>query len=132
MSDLPIVGRAGGGVGAVMKPPFALVGAGFLFEEVREKRWKDAIKIAVVLGLPALEILGYNFWVHRSALELSFHWSFQFSELVNTLFGYREGVLLYAPWAIFGFLACAVAFFSSRIDSRAGAHDGASALSVSA
>lgn len=118
MSDLPILAALAAGAGAVMKPPFALAGAGFLFEEVREKRWKDVIKMAIVLGLPALEILGYNIWVHRSALEFSFHWSFQFSELANTLFGYREGVLLYAPWAIFGFAACAIAFLSRSEDSR--------------
>ena len=58
MSDLPILAALAARRGAVMKPPFALVGAGFLVEEVREKRWKDAIKIGVVLGLPALEILG--------------------------------------------------------------------------
>ena len=52
MSDLPILAVLAAGAGAIMKPPFALVGAGFLVEEVREKRWKDAIKIALVLGLP--------------------------------------------------------------------------------
>jgi hypothetical protein len=118
MSDLPIFAALAAGAGAIMKPPFALVGAGFLVEEVREKRWKDAIKIAVVLGLPGLEILGYNLWVHRNPLEMGFHWSLQFSELANTLFGYREGVLLYAPWAIFGFIACAVALVSRSNHSR--------------
>ncbi len=118
MSDLPIVAAIAAAAGAVMKPPFALVGAGFLVEEVREKRWRDAIKIAVVLGLPALEILAYNFWVHRSAFELSLNWSFQFSQLVNTFLGYREGLLLYAPWTIFGFLACAVSLCSMSNSSR--------------
>ena len=118
MSDFPIIAGLGAAAGAVMKPPFALVGAGFLVQEVREKRWKDAIKIALVLGLPALEILGYNLWVHRSALELGFHWSFQFSQLVDTFLGYREGLLLYAPWTIFGFLACARAFVSTSGGSR--------------
>ena len=118
MAELPIVAALASGAAAVMKPPFALVGAGFLLEEVREKRWRDAIKIGVVLGLPALEILGYNFWVNRNALELSFHWSFSFSRLVDTFLGYRQGVLLYAPWTIFGFLGAAVAFFSGSSGSR--------------
>ncbi len=118
VSDRPIVAALAAGVSAVMKPPFALVGAGFLLEELREKRWKDAIKIAVVLGLPAAEILGYNLWVHRNPMEMGFQWSFRVSELANTLFGYREGVLLYAPWAIFGFIAGAVAFFSRSNNSK--------------
>jgi hypothetical protein len=118
MSELPIVAALAAGAGAAMKPPFALVGAGFLFEEVREKRWRNAIKIAVVLGLPAIEILGYNLWVHRNAVETSFRWSFEFSQLANTLLGYREGVLLYAPWAVFGLVACVIGFFSKSDDAR--------------
>src|ERR1019366_1557751 len=118
MSDLPILAALAAAAGAIVKPPFALAGAGFLVEEVREKRWKDAIKIALVLGLPVLEIFAYNFWVHRSALELSFRWSFQFSQLVDTLVGYKEGLLLYAPWTVFGFLACARAFVSLSKGSR--------------
>jgi len=118
MSDLPIFAALAAGAGAVMKPPFALVGAGFLFEEVREKRWKNAIKMGVVLGLPALEILGYNFWVHRSALELSFQWSFHFWQFVDTFLGYREGLLLYAPWTIYGFIACGLSFWSRNQGSR--------------
>ena len=112
MSDLPVLAALAAGIGAIMKPPFALVGVGFLFEEVREKRWKDALKIAVVLGLPALEILGYNFWLHRSPLELSLTLSFQFTQLVDTLVGSIEGLFVYAPWTIFGFFACAYAFVS--------------------
>jgi hypothetical protein len=118
LSDLPILAAIAAAVGAVMKPPFALVGAGFLVEEVREKRWRNAIKIAVVLGLPVLEILGYNFWIHRNALELGFRWSFQFFQLLDTLFGTREGLLLYAPWTIFGFYACARALKSDSMGSR--------------
>jgi hypothetical protein len=118
LSDLPIPAALAAAAGAMMKAPFALVGAGFLLEEVREKRWKDAIKIAVVLGFPVLEILAYNSWLHQSVLTLSLTWSFQFSQLVDTLVGSVEGLLLYAPWTIFGFLACARAFVSLSKSSR--------------
>jgi len=118
LSDLPILAALAAAAGAMMKAPFALVGAGFLLEEVREKRWKDAIKIAVVLGFPVLEILAYNSWLHQSVLTLSLTWSFQFSQLVDTLVGSVEGLLLYAPWTIFGFLACARAFVSLSKSSR--------------
>jgi hypothetical protein len=39
-------------------------------------------------------------------------------QLVDTLVDPAEGLLLYAPWTIFGFLACARAFPSLSEDSR--------------
>ena len=118
VSDLPILAALAAAAAAIMKPGFALVGAGFLVEEVREKRWKDAIKIGLVLGLPALEFLASNFWLHRRFLVLSLEPSFQLRQLVDTLVDPAEGLLLYAPWTIFGFLACARAFPSLSEDSR--------------
>ena len=107
LSDLPILAAIAAAVGAVMKPPFALVGAGFLVEEVREKRWRNAIKIAVVLGLLSGNSRR-NFWIHRNASSnWAFRLSFQPFQLLDTLLGTREGLLLYAPWTIFGFYACA-------------------------
>ncbi len=118
LSDYPILAALAAGAAAVMKPVFALVGPGFLVEEVREKRWKDAIKIALVLGLPALEFFASNFWLHRRFLVLSVELSFQFRQFVDTFVDPIEGLLLYAPWTIFGFLACACAFLSLSADSR--------------
>ena len=51
LSDFPILAALAAGAAAAMKPPFALVAAGFFVEEVRERRWKDAVKIAAVLAL---------------------------------------------------------------------------------
>ncbi len=94
------------------------MGAGFLLEEVREKRWKSALKITLVLGVPALEIFAYNFWLHRSALTMGVQWSFHFADLWMTLMGPNGGLLRYAPWTIVGFLACARAFPSQSADLR--------------
>jgi hypothetical protein len=112
LSDLPILAALAAGAAAAMKPPFALVAAGFFGEEVRERRWKDAVKIAAVLalGLPALAIIAHNFALHRRVLPMS--------QLIKTLFDPVEGLLLYAPWTIFGFLACARAFFPLAEDMR--------------
>jgi hypothetical protein len=118
LSDLSILAALAAAVGAIMKPPFALVAAAFLVEKVREKRWKDAIKIALVSGLPVSAIFAYNFWLHRRFLVLSVEASFQFRRLVDTLVDPIEGLLLYAPWTVFGFLACARAFLSRSEDSR--------------
>ncbi len=118
MSDVPILAALAVAAGAIVKPAFSLVGAGFLVEEIRERRWKNAIKITVVLGIPALAILANNFWLHRRFLVLSVEPSFQLRRLVDTLFDPVEGLLLYAPWTIFGFLACARASLSVSEDSR--------------
>jgi hypothetical protein len=112
LSDLPILAALASAAAAAMKPPFALVAAGFFVEEVRERRWKNAVKVAAVLalGLPALAIIAHNFSLHRRILPMS--------QLIRTLFDPVEGLLLYAPWTIFGFLACARAFFLLAEDMR--------------
>jgi len=118
MSDLPVVAALTAAAGAVMKPPFALVEVGFLVEEVRAKRWKNVVKIAIGLGLLASVILAHNLWLHKRFLVLSVDASFQLRRLVKTLFDSVEGLFVYAPWAIFGFLACARAFLSPSDDGR--------------
>jgi hypothetical protein len=112
MSDWPILATLAAGAGALMKPPFALVGAGFLLEEIREKRWKDALKIAAVmaLGLPAFAVIVHNFGLYRRFSAMG--------QLVSTFVDPVEGLLLYAPWTIFGFVACARASFSSSGNAR--------------
>jgi hypothetical protein len=112
ISDWPILAALAAGASALMKPPFALVGAGFLLEEVREKRWKDALKIAAVmaLGLPAFVVVIHNFGLYRRFSEMG--------QFVNTFIDPVEGLLRYAPWTIFGFAACARATFSSSAKAR--------------
>jgi len=112
MSDLPILATVAAAAGAIMKPPFAIVAGGFFIEEVRERHWKDAIKIGAVLALalPVLTILAHDFWLYRRVLPMS--------QFVKTLVDPVEGLLLYAPWTVFGFLACGYAFFSPSKEAR--------------
>ena len=112
MSDLPIVATLAAAAGAIMKPPFAIVAAGFFIEEVRERRWRDAIKVGAVLALalPVLAVLAHNFWLYRRVLPMS--------QFVKTLVDPVEGLLLYAPWTIFAFIACGWAFFSLSKEAR--------------
>ncbi len=112
MSDFPILATLAAAAGAIMKPPFALVAGGFFIEEVRERRWKDAVKIGAVfaLALPVLTILAHNFWLYRRVLPMS--------QFVKTLVDPVEGLLLYAPWTIFGFFVCGRAFFSPSKGAR--------------
>ena len=115
LSDLPILAALTAGVAAIIKPPFAVVGASFLAEALRARRWKNAIKIALVLGLAALEIFPHDFftydlWLHRRFVPLS--------RLAYTLLDPVEGLLLYAPWTIFGFFACARSLHAQSDDSR--------------
>jgi hypothetical protein len=114
MLDLPILATLAAAAGAIMKPPFAIVAGGFLIEEIRERRWKDAIKMGAVLALalPLLSILAHNFWLYRSVSPMS--------QFVKTLVDPVEGLLWYAPWTIFGFVFCGSAFFSTSEDARMG------------
>ncbi len=112
MSELPILATLAAAAGAIMKPPFAIVAGGFFIEEVRERHWKDAVKIGAMLALalPVLTILARNFWLYRRVLPMS--------QFVKTLVDPDEGLLLYAPWTIFGFLACGYAFCSPSKEAR--------------
>jgi hypothetical protein len=108
--DLPIFAALAVGAAAIMKAPFGLAGVGFVIEKMREKRWRDAITIALILGAPALMIVTHDFWLHRRFFALS--------QLVSTLTDPVEGLLLYAPWTIFGFAMCARAFVSQSQELR--------------
>ncbi len=112
MSELPILAGLAAAASALMKPPFALVGAGFFIEEVRARRWKGALKIAAVLalGLPAMAVVGRNFGLHRRFSVMG--------QLINTLFNPAAGLLFYAPWTIFGFVACVRALAPSSAHAR--------------
>ncbi len=118
MSNLPVVAALGAATAAIIKPPFALVGACFIVGELLEQRWKDAVKMALTLGLPALALLAFNYRIHGSLIVLGAEWSFSFQQLYDTLLQPSHGILIFAPWTIFALVASARASASWSPDSR--------------
>jgi hypothetical protein len=64
----------------------------------------------MALGLPAFAVIVHNFGLYRRFSAMG--------QLVSTFVDPVEGLLLYAPWTIFGFVACARASFSSYGNAR--------------
>ncbi|MGH7779679.1 MAG: hypothetical protein ACREQR_07615 [Candidatus Binataceae bacterium] len=98
---------------AVIKPSFAVVGAGFVIEAIRERRVREAVKMTVALAACGLAMGAINYWLAGTPLILgSEAWDLarDLEPLHDTLFDPAHGVLVFAPWAIFAVFAIAQAF----------------------
>lgn len=111
--DRPVIAALFAAGAAVIKPSFAVVGAGFLIEAVRERRLRDALKIAAVLGICALALGAFNYWLSGTPLisgSEAWYLASDLEPLHDTLLDPAHGVLVFAPWTIFGVFAIAFAF----------------------
>jgi len=118
MEDRPLLAAlATAGVG-ILRPTLALVGACFIFDEVQERRWQDAIKMALVLGLFGLVFLAFNYWLRKTVTHLGFGSLLHINKPYDTFLDPAHGILTFAPWTLFGFAAIAKSFGSFAPDSR--------------
>lgn len=118
--DRPAIGALFAAGAAIIKPSFAVVGAGFLIEAVRERRLRDALKMAVVLGICALAVGAFNYWLAGTPLisgSEAWYLAGDLEPLHDTLLDPAHGVLVFAPWVIFGVFAIAFAFDCFDADS---------------
>jgi hypothetical protein len=117
-ADLPVLASLGAVVAAVLKPAFAIVGACFFVEQVREKRWREAAKIALVLGVPAIALFAFNYWMHGRFVTARLTWSFDVQELYDTLLDPNHGLFIFAPWTIVAFAAAGRSLVSLSTGSQ--------------
>ncbi|HVA78787.1 MAG TPA: hypothetical protein VNF27_12870 [Candidatus Binataceae bacterium] len=111
--DRPIAAALFAAGAAFVKPSFAVVGAGFLIDAMRERRWRDGFKMAAALGVCALALGAFNYWLAGTPLILgSEAWwlARDLEPLHDTLLDPAHGLLVFAPWAVFGVFAIAQAF----------------------
>ncbi|HXN86411.1 MAG TPA: hypothetical protein VN867_10075 [Candidatus Binataceae bacterium] len=118
MADLPIPASLGAAVAAVLKPGFAIIGACFFVEEIRERRWRQATKIALTLGVPAVALFAFNFWMHGRFVTARLAWSFDLHELYDTMLDPKHGLFVFAPWAIVAFAEAIRSLFSLSSQAR--------------
>jgi hypothetical protein len=109
---LPVLTAMWSALAAFLKPPFALSIVGYFIEQLRAKAWKNVIHIAVIFGVPILALMVFNYVVNGSPLVHHIGWSFSFHNLYVALLKPSSGLLIFAPWAIFGLIGCARSFFS--------------------
>lgn len=118
--DRPVMAALFAAGAAIIKPSFAVVGAGFLIEAIRERRPREALKMASVLAICALALGAFNYWLSGTPLISGSEEWFLASDLEplhDTLLDPAHGVLVFAPWAIFAVFAIAHAFDRFDTDS---------------
>lgn len=105
---------------AILKPSFAVVGAGFLIEALRERRLRDTIRMAVILSICAVALCAFNYWLAGTPLisgTLSWRPAADLQQLHDTLLDPSHGLFIFAPWTIFAVFAIAHAFDQYDADS---------------
>jgi hypothetical protein len=106
-ADRMILAGFGAASAAVLKPPFAIVGLGFIVNELLEGRRRNAVNLLVVLASSGLLLVGFNYWLAKM-LILSGNAGFTpfgFNHLYDTFLDPVHGLFYFAPWTLFVFLA---------------------------
>lgn len=88
-------------VAMAIKAPFVLVGFAWIIERGVARRFRDAIVLAVAVGICGLAFLAVNLVTLRMPLAggaLPFEFAAGFQTLRDTLFDQHFGVCLFAPW----------------------------------
>ncbi|HTY57082.1 MAG TPA: hypothetical protein VMB26_17875 [Candidatus Binataceae bacterium] len=92
---------------AFMKPPFALIGVGFVVERMWARRWREAASMVAVLAVCAIALVTFNYWLARTAVisgNLGLVPVRSLRPLHETLIGSRHGLLNFVPWTIVAFI----------------------------
>jgi hypothetical protein len=119
--DRPLLAAAGAAAAAIFKPPLAVIGGGFVFDRIQQKRWRQAVEMLTVLGVFGLALMAFNYWMARTLVisgNLSGPWPFgsdtasDFQHLSNTFIGSENGLFIWAPWTIFAIFPIGQAFCS--------------------
>jgi len=85
-----------------IKPPFLLVGIGWLLERFLSREWKQGIYLGLMMGLGGMIFLTFNYFVTGKLFiggnaDLTQAWGFP-SAL--TLYDMQYGLLLFVPWLL--------------------------------
>jgi len=105
----------GAGFAAILKPPFAVVGAGLIINELIAGRRRNAAKLAIGWGSCGTALIAFNYWLAKTPvisgnLGLT---PFAFYHFYDTFLDPVHGLLYFVPWSIFVFLAIPFAWRSN-------------------
>jgi hypothetical protein len=121
MEEWTVMAAAAAAVAAILKPPFAIVGAGVIFEELRRGRWREAIKAGSVLGAGGLALCAFNYWLARTPVISSVRGWRQtpgLASLLGMFLDPRQGLVIFVPWAIIALVAIAREARSTSSETR--------------
>jgi hypothetical protein len=116
--DFPFISALGVVVAAAMKPAYLFVGGCFAAEEFRERKWNDTFKIVLGLGVATVAFVVVSLWLRRTVVRSGLRMLFRATGRFDTLFDSRQGLLVYAPWTLLGFVESFRASFSFQPRDR--------------
>ena len=120
-TDRPIVAGLGVAFAAILKPPLAVVGIGFMINEFVAGRRQNAIKLGIVMALCGAPVLVFNYWLAKT-LVISGNSSWlrgaSLKSIYDTFFEPGHALLYFVPWAIIAFIAIARAFRSDFPEAK--------------
>ena len=125
--DRPATSALAASAAAFFKPPFAVIGGGFLIDRIEKKRWRDFLVLLSVLSVSGIALIAFNYWLARTAIISGNHvgpWPFgsgtapNFSHLSETFLGSEHGLFVWVPWTIFAIFPIGQAFCSPGVRPR--------------
>ena len=108
IADLPILAGLGTAAAAMLKPPFAVVGVGFIINEICQGRRRNAAKLGLVLASCGLTMLAFNYWMARTpVISGSEGWFFAsgLQQFYDTFLHPSHGLFFFVPWTVVAFIA---------------------------
>ena len=123
----PIFAATAAAIAGIFKPPFFLIGGGFAIALLLEKRWRDVSVTVVTVGLFAVALMTFNYWLSRTPIisgNGTGPWPFgsdtarDFRVLEDTLIGSSHGLFTWTPWTILALVSIGSAFWSGSTSTR--------------
>jgi hypothetical protein len=120
VTDQMILAGLGTALAAILKPPFAVVGIGFIIHEIVEGHRRNAVKLFIVLLFCGIPLLTFNYWLARTLVISGNNGleRFALNHLYEAFLDPEHGLLYFAPWTIAVFLALPQALRSEVVDLR--------------
>ncbi len=103
--DRPVLAALAIAAAAIIKPPYAVVGAGFVLESLWNQRWRAAALMSLTLALCGAGLMSFNYWLART-LVISGNLvgteavADSLRPMYRTMLGSQHGLLLFAPWVV--------------------------------
>ena len=72
--DRPATSALAASAAAFFKPPFAVIGVGFLIDRIEQKRWRDFLVLFSVLSVCGIALIAFNYWLARTAIISGNSW----------------------------------------------------------
>ncbi len=120
-TDRPVVAGFGVAFAAILKPPLAVVGIGFIINEFRAGRRQNAIKLGLVMALCGAPMMVFNYWLAKTfVISGNSSWlrGASLKSIYDTFFEPGHALLYFIPWAIIAFIAIARSFRSDAPEAK--------------